>query len=111
MSFIIVVRIIIFRSRKCRVVLHLLRVSFPWLVLNGTETSLMGSLSKVKCCFTLKARSRFRESELGMSASLRRVASDLVAGIGQSLALQVDLLSVIATFERVIDRIFMASSN
>ena len=49
-------------SEKCRVVFNRLRASYPWLVLDGTEeTSSMGSLSGVKCCFALKAQSGFRE--------------------------------------------------
>jgi len=56
-SLAVMIKTIIFNSRKCRTILDRLWAPYPWLVLDGTEDSLMVSLSRMKCCFVLKAQS------------------------------------------------------
>jgi len=59
--FTVVIRTIFFRSEECRVVLDRLRALYPWLVLGGLKTLLIGRLSRVKCFSILKAWSGFDE--------------------------------------------------
>ena len=56
-SFTVMVRIVIFLSGKCRIVLDRLRASYPLLVLDGTEDSVAGEPQCVKFCSILKVRS------------------------------------------------------
>jgi len=50
-SLTVVVRTIIFRSRKCMVVLDRLRASYPWLVLNSTEDFVDGEPQRGEVLF------------------------------------------------------------
>jgi len=60
-SLTVVVRTLLFCSRECRVVLDLLRVPYPWLVLDGTEDFVDGKSQRGEMLFHSEARRGFRE--------------------------------------------------
>ena len=89
MSLTVMVRTIIFHSKKYRVILDRLRAPYSWLVLDGIEDFIDGEPKWGEVLFRPEGR----------------LPSILVAGVGRILALSVHLLFLIVAFERVVDEI------
>jgi len=103
MSLTVMVRAEIFRSGECKVILDQLRVSYRWLVLDVTEDFVDGEAQQGEVLFHSKGSEWIRRENREHQLLEGRLPLILVVGTGQSLALRVYFLSVIAMFERVVN--------
>ena len=102
MSLAVVVRRIFFRSGKCKVVLDRLWALYPWLVLDDIEDFVDGKSEWSKVFFYLEGLEWIRRENRERLSFVGRLPLIRVTGMGESFVPRLRLLSVIATFERLV---------
>jgi len=103
-SFTIVIRIVVFRSRECKVVLDLLRASYLRLVLDDSEDVVDREPQRSEVFFHFEHLEWIRRDSRECLLLEGGLPPILVTSIGQSLVMRIYLFSVVVALERVVDR-------
>ena len=103
-SFTIVIRIVVFRSGECKVVLDLLRASYLRLVLDDSEDVVDREPQRSEVFFHFENLEWIRRDSQECLLLEGELPPILVTSIGQSLVMRIYLFSVVVALERVVDR-------
>jgi len=100
------VRTIFFCSRECRVVLDRLRALYPRLILDGIEDFVNREPQRSEVLFHLEGLNWIQWEDQEHMSFVGWLPPIRITGIDWGFVLRLQLLSVIAAFERLIDRAF-----